>query len=367
MPSLPIGAVSILVIQLYLAINRENNAENLSILQRILKLDLIGASILIPAVICLLLALQWGGSTYPWSNSRVIGLFVGAGLLGILFGYSQIKLGEKGTLPPRLFRNRNVAFAMAFAFFFGAAFFSIIYYLAIYFQSVKGSSATKAGIQLLPLLIATVLSSILTGGLISMIGYYVPVMLVSMVLFAIGSGLITTFSLETTTGQWFGYQVLAGAGVGVGFQGSILVVQTVLPLVDVPVGTACVSFFQQLGGALLIAVAQSLFQNGLLAGIQKYEPDLDAQIFLHSGATEIRGILKQIHREDALEGILQAYVDGLTDTYWITAACAIAAFFSACGLQWKSVKKGPEEEKRPDEESKETSVGEIELEKSLEN
>jgi len=351
------------VIQLYLSIPRENNAENLTIFQRILKLDLVGASILIPAVICLLLALQWGGSTYPWSNSRVIGLFVGAGLLGILFTYSQIRLGEKGTLPPRLFRDRNIPFAMAFAFFFGAAFFSIIYYLAIYFQSVKGSSATKAGVQLLPLLISTVLSSVLTGVLVSVIGYYVPVMLVSMAFFAIGSGLITTFSLHTTTGQWFGYQVLAGAGVGIGFQGSILVIQTVLPLSDIPVGTACVSFFQQLGGALFIPVAQSLFQNGLLSGIQKYEPGLDAQVFLHSGATEIRTILRAMHREDALDGIRQAYVDGLTNTFWITASCSIVAFLCACGLQWKSVKKGPEQEKLHEEESKAKSIEGFEVEK----
>jgi len=338
--NLPIGAISIGVIQLFLFIHRENNPDKLSFVQRILKLDLIGASIIIPAIVCLLLALQWGGSTYPWSNSRIIGLFVGAGGLIVLFILSQIRAGERGTLPPRLFKNRNVVFAMAFAFFFGAAFFALIYYLAIYFQSVKGSSATKAGIQLLPLLISTVLSSILTGALISVVGYYVPVMLVCMVFFAIGSGLITTFALHTSTAKWFGYQVLAGAGVGVGFQGGILVVQTVLPLVDVPVATACVSFFQQLGGALFIAVAQSLFQNGLVEGITKYSPTLDPQIFLHSGASEIRSILKGMGQEDQLDGVLQAYVDGLTRTYWVTCACAIAAFASACGLQWKSVKDG---------------------------
>jgi len=65
--SLPIGALSIVIIQLFLFIHRENNPENLSFVQRILKLDLIGASILVPAVICLLLALQWGGSSkYPF-------------------------------------------------------------------------------------------------------------------------------------------------------------------------------------------------------------------------------------------------------------------------------------------------------------
>lgn len=107
-----------------------------------------------------------------------------------------------------------------------------------------------------------------------MIGYYVPVMLISMILFAVGSGLITTFGLHTGTPKWLGYQVLAGLGVGVGFQGGILVVQTVLPLEDVPVATACISFFQQLGGALLIAVSQSLFQNELVASIRTGAPQL---------------------------------------------------------------------------------------------
>ncbi|PVH89679.1 MFS general substrate transporter [Cadophora sp. DSE1049] len=338
--NLPIGAVSIVVIYFFLRIKRENNPDNLSITQRILKLDLIGASILVPAVICLLLALQWGGSTYPWNNSRIIGLFVGFGLLTIIFVYTQIRLGDRGTLPPRLFKNRNVVCALAFALFFGSGFFAIIFYLAIYFQSVKGSSATKAGIQLLPLLISTVISSMVTGGLITAIGYYVPVMLFCMVLFSIGAGLITTFDTHTPFAQWFGYQIITGAGIGVGFQGGIVVVQTVLPLSDVPVATACVSFFQTLGGALFIAVAQTLFQNGLLSGIEKYSPSLPSQLFLRSGATQIREILKELGQEGELENVLRAYVDGLRGTFWITAACAIAAFFCCVGLEWRSVKDG---------------------------
>lgn len=63
----------------------------------------------------LLLALQWGGSTYPWSNSRIIGLFCGFGGLLIVFIYSQLRLGDKATLPPRLFKDRNVSFFLPFA------------------------------------------------------------------------------------------------------------------------------------------------------------------------------------------------------------------------------------------------------------
>lgn len=160
-----------------------------------------------------------------------------------------------------------------------------------------------------------------------------------MAMFSIGAGLITTYDIHTPFAKWFGYQVLAGAGIGCGFQGGIVVVQTVLPLRDVPIGTALISFFQSLGGALFVSVAQSVFQNGLKKGISQYT-DLDPQIFLHSGATQLRTILINMHREDALEGILKAYVMGLSNCFWISVACAMAAFASACSLQWKSVKKG---------------------------
>ncbi|KAM0136026.1 hypothetical protein ACHAO1_004855 [Botrytis cinerea] len=363
--NLPIGAIAIAVIVVYLKIHRANNPENLSILARIMKLDLIGTIIIIPAVVCLLLALQWGGTTYPWSSAKIIGLLVGSILLFILFVISQIVLGDKGILPPRFFKNRNTLLAYVFAFLFGAGFFALIFYLAIYFQSVKGSSATRAGIELLPLLISTVMSSIVTGGLITVIGYYTPVMIFCMILFAVGSGLITTFSLTTPFASWFGFQIITGVGIGVGFQGGVLVVQTVVPLVDVPVGTACVSFFQSLGGALFISVCQTLFQNGLKSGIEKYAPQLDPQLFLHSGATEIQQLLAQLNQEEAIGAVQQAYVEGLTRCYWVTTACAIGSFLAVCGLDWKSVKKGhgqeKEMEKRKEEKNKIANGGEMAL------
>lgn len=341
------------MIAIYLKIHRANNPENLSVLARISKLDLIGTTILIPAVVCLLLALQWGGTTYPWNSAKVIGLLVGSILLFILFIASQIILGDKGILPPRFFKDRNTILAYIFAFLFGAGFFALIFYLAIYFQSVKGSSATKAGIQLLPLLISTVLSSIVTGGLITAIGYYTPVMIFCMILFAIGSGLITTFSLTTNISRWFGFQVITGIGIGVGFQGGVLVVQTVLPLVDIPVGTACVQFFQSLGGALFISVCQTLFQNGLKSGIEVHAPQLDPQLFLNSGATKITELLAQLNQEEALDAVRQAYVEGLTRCYWVTTACAIGSFLAACGLDWRSVKKGHGQEKEREKRKEE--------------
>ncbi|KAF3761297.1 MFS general substrate transporter [Cryphonectria parasitica EP155] len=302
-------------------------------------LDLLGTATLIPAVVCLLLALQWGGTQYPWNNSRIIGLFVGFGALMALFVAVQFWRGDEGTLPPRFFKNRNVLCAMLFSGFFGAAFFPLIYYLSLYFQAIQGDSAVEAGIKLLPLLLATVLTSVLSGGLITAIGYYNPIVLPSMVLFAAGAGMITTFALDSPVRVWLGYQVLAGLGIGVGFQLGILVVQAVLPPEDIPVATACVQFFQSFGGAIFIAVAQTVFQNGLVDGVKRGAPGLDPQIFINSGADQVREILQSMGMEQYTTAVLEAYLSGLRNTYYITVACATAAFFAALGLSWVSIKK----------------------------
>lgn len=112
-----------------LEINRANNPKDLSFLERFAELDLIGASILVPAVICLLLALQWGGTQYLWNSSQIIGLFVGFVLMSIIFAGIQIWKGDAGILPPRFFKTKDIVCAMLFSTLFGAAFFPLIYYL----------------------------------------------------------------------------------------------------------------------------------------------------------------------------------------------------------------------------------------------
>ncbi|KAF6795007.1 major facilitator superfamily transporter [Colletotrichum sojae] len=337
--NLPIGGIAMVFVFFLLHLSRKNNPEGKSLVQRLMQLDLIGTAIFIPAIVCLLLALQWGGAEYPWNSSKIIGLFVGFGLMIILFVGIQLWQGDKGTLPPKLFKNRNVVCAMLFACFFGAAFFPLIYYLSLYFQAIQGVSAVQAGIKILPLLLATVVASMASGALISVIGYYTAIILPSLVLFAVGSGMITTFDLDTPMRAWFGYQVLAGLGIGAGFQIGVLVVQTVLPLEEVPVATACVQFFQAFGGAIMIAVAQSLFQTGLVDGVVKNAPGIDPAIFINGGADQIRSILTQMGRPDAIPAVLEAYMVGLRHTYYVTVACAVAAFVACLGLEWKSVKK----------------------------
>lgn len=137
--NLPIGGLAMFIVFLFVKVGRNTaDSKDLSILARVRQLDLFGAAVFIPAIVCLLLALQWGAD-YAWDNSRIIGLFVGFGLMIAVFVGIQFWQGDKGTLPPRLFKDRNVLPAMLFAMFFGAAFFPLIYYLC---QSNSPCTAT---------------------------------------------------------------------------------------------------------------------------------------------------------------------------------------------------------------------------------
>ncbi|KAK6330809.1 hypothetical protein TWF718_003008 [Orbilia javanica] len=347
--NLPLGAISVAVVILVLKIPRK--PESLTLRKRIYELDLIGAAIIIPTVVSLLLALQWGGTTYAWNDAKIIGLFVCFGCLAIIFIISQWRLGDAATLPPRILRQRSVLSGLIFVCFFGGAFFTYMYYLPIYFQSVKGSSATKSGIQILPFLLSCILTSIVSGGLIAAIGYYTPFLIGGMFLFAIGAGLITTFNTDTHSGPayWIGYQTLTGFGLGVGFQVPLLAVQTVLQIDDVPIGTAIIIFFQTLGAALFVAVSQSIFSNGLKHGLQEYLPDVSPGIFIFSGATEIQKVLANIGKPDKLEDVRRAYMVGLNNVYKLALALVCCAFVAACFLEWKNIKV--EEQRKAAKES----------------
>jgi len=183
--------------------------------------DYIGPLFFIPAVVCLLLALQYGGITDPWLSAKVLGLIaVAIGLLPIWF-YTQLRLGERATVPPRIFFQRTVFFGSLFSFFLGGSSVILNFFLPLYFQGVRGSSAFESGIQILPLLISTILSALLGGIGMSLVGYVMPFMVLGGAVHTVGAGLLTTLSVDTPFVDWVIFQVIAGAGLGMNLQVSV--------------------------------------------------------------------------------------------------------------------------------------------------
>ncbi|KAH7401930.1 major facilitator superfamily domain-containing protein [Phaeosphaeria sp. MPI-PUGE-AT-0046c] len=332
--NLPFGAVTAAFIIPFLNVQRRGQKVQATWKQQLVKFDLEGTALFLPAIICLLLALQWGGSKYTWGSGRIIALFVIFGLLIIGFIYIQYRKQEDATVPPRIFLNRNVWGGAWFGAMLGAGFFVMVYYLPIWFQAIKGVSATKSGIMNLPAILGLVIISMGAGVAVTVIGYYTPFMLVSSVLMAIGAGLLSTFEVNSGASQWIGYQFLFGAGVGFGMQQTLVAVQTSLPADDIPIGTAIMMFTQTLGGALFISVGQNVFTNQLIKNLGTVVPDLDPKIVLAVGATELKNAIEA----KFLPGVIQAYNLALTQTFYVSVAAASLSIIGAAFVEWKSMK-----------------------------
>lgn len=112
-----------------------------------------------------------------------------------------------------------------------------IYFLPFYFQAVKGTTAEGSGIRSIPYLVSNTLAAIATGGLITVFGWYTPLMWFGAIIFTIGAGLLYTLQVDSNAGQWIGYQIFAGAGAGAGVQIPFIAVQVVLSAKDMPTGS----------------------------------------------------------------------------------------------------------------------------------
>ena len=186
--------------------------------EKLSELDYIGPFLFIPATICLFLALQFGGSTMSWNSSTVIGLLCGSAIMLPLWVWTQFRLGERATIPVRVMLQRTVFFSSMFSFCTGAAFVVTSFFLPLYFQAIKGSGATRSGVQILPLIVFGALSSLIGGIAISIVGYYTPFMILGMAGCTIGLGLMTMLGVDTTYAKVVGFQILTGVFMGANFQ-----------------------------------------------------------------------------------------------------------------------------------------------------
>jgi Na+/melibiose symporter-like transporter len=306
----------------------------MTVKQRILEIDLLGAAFLMGAIICLLLALQWGGSTYPWHSSKVWGCLLGFGLLIIIFIIQQFRRGDRATIPPRIFKQRTVLSCCLFSCFLSMGMYTHIFYLPFYFQAVKGTTAEGSGIRTIPYLGSVIFSSILAGAGITILGFYKPFMIAAGAIFTVGAGLIYTLQVASNVGRWVGYQLICGFGAGIGVQIPFIAVQVVLNAKDMPTGNAIAIFFNSLGGAISISIAQNVFSNGLVKYIPQYAPDVNPGVVYAAGATHLREVIPPA----SLAAVLKAYCLALDQSFVLAIAVGGIATGCACFVEWKSVK-----------------------------
>ncbi|RDW56718.1 putative HC-toxin efflux carrier TOXA [Coleophoma cylindrospora] len=352
--NVPIGGISLVGLLIFLPASTPPEEIKGSVQKNLWKFDPVGNIVLAPGLICLLLALQWGGTKYPWSDARSIALLVvGSVLLLAFVGIQWVQ--ENGTIPFRIIRQRSIAAGVFVSLGLGAALIIPSFYLPIWFQAIKGTTAINAGIRILPLLLGTVVSVIGSGIVISKSGYYAPWLVVGCAIRVIGAGLLTTLRVDTGTGVWIGYQVrtnqfklslyvaltyfqiVVGVGTGMTLQQCAMAAQTVLTKRDVPMGLTIITFAQFFGGTISVSVCQTILANTLVSELSKKLPGFNASAIASAGATEIQGLVSK----EQLPIVLAAYNAGIDNAFYCALAASSLAFVASLFVEWKSVISRP--------------------------
>lgn len=198
----------------------------------------------------------------------------------------------------------------------------------------------ESGIMNLPMVIALIIFSIFSAFVTAKTGYYTPFMLLSPVLISTGAGLITTFQPDTPHSQWIGYQVIYGAGVGMGLQQAFVAVQSALSNFesDIPIGTSIITFSQVIGGAIFISIGQTMFSNKLTTEFtSQVAPLLHGSVGGNLGTIMQKGatVLKDMLPPDVVPVFLSAYNAALMWPFYVAVALGGFSIFGAMSVEWR--------------------------------
>ncbi|KAL4905585.1 hypothetical protein BDW74DRAFT_167766 [Aspergillus multicolor] len=310
----------------------------------LLTLDPIGFILFAGAIVQLLFALNWGGTSYAWASAIIIGLFAGSAATFLLFLVWEYRMGESAMIPFALARRRIIwSSCLSYGLTMGAI-ICCTYYLPMYFQAVRGSSPTGSGVSLLPSIAPNIVFAMAAGVLVGRLGYYLPFSLLGASLTTTGTALLTTLTPTTSTARWVSFQVLQGIGRGLSIQMPLHAVTHDAPAGTHSIATGLVVLSQNLGGAVFLSLCQVVFSTGLNNGLGQYAPGVDAVVVEAAGASGVRDVVGR--DSGVLDGVLRAYNGAIMNVMYVATAAAAGSLVFACGMGWVNVngKKGKAEE-----------------------
>jgi EmrB/QacA subfamily drug resistance transporter len=249
--NLPIGAIALTVIAITFHAKEVTRRH---------AIDYLGAALLAASLGAIVLFTSLGGTTWGWSSPPVIGLIIASALLVPAFLWRESRATEP-ILPLELFRNHTFAVTSAVGFIVGFALFGAITYLPLFLQVTKGSSPTRSGLQLTPLMAGLLVTSIVSGQLISRTGRYRYFPIVGTAIMAVAMVLLAQLHAGTSTWVAAAFACVLGLGLGMVMQVLVLAVQNSVDPKMMGVATSGSTLFRQIGGSIGVALFGTIFAN----------------------------------------------------------------------------------------------------------
>lgn len=242
---LPVALLAFVVLQKTL---------RLPVVKREVSIDYLGAILLVGGVSLLLVWVSLGGQQFDWI-STTSGLLLAGSLLVVAAAiYVEARVATDPVVPLRLFKDRTLTLATIASVLIGVAMFGSTVYLSLYFQRAKAMSPTEAGLMSVCMVGGLLVSSILSGRIITRTGVWKRWLVGGMVLVIVGIGLLSTIDADTPLTHTGLFMAVLGLGLGATMQNLVLAVQNTTALADMGAASSVVAFFRSLGGSTGIAV-----------------------------------------------------------------------------------------------------------------
>ncbi|WP_026423468.1 MFS transporter [Actinokineospora inagensis] len=246
--NVPIGIIALIVVARVLNVPHERHDH---------RIDYFGAIFLSVTVVPLLIVAEQGRE-WGWHSQQAL-LCYGIGFVGLV-GFLLVEkvMKDEALIPLRLFRTSTFAMTIIAGTILGVGMFGGITMVPQYLQIVRGYSPTEAGLMMVPLMLGIMTASVVSGQLTSKTGRYKLFPIIGTLLLIGGLLLFHTVEVDTPMWQPIVFMVLFGLGLGFCMQTLTVAAQNSVPVRDMGVATAAITFFRQLGGTLGVAVFLSL-------------------------------------------------------------------------------------------------------------
>jgi EmrB/QacA subfamily drug resistance transporter len=229
------------------------------------RLDVLGAALMVGAALCLMLAMTWGGTRYPWVSVPIVGLLVGAAVLWLLFAL-RIATAPEPFIPLAVLREPVVGAATAAGFFSVGVIIGLTIYMPVYFELVLGFTASGSGIALIVFLAAATIGSFIAGRVMVKTPHYKRVPVVGLALGIVSTAAFAWQPAGLSLVEVCVLLTVGGTGLGVMYPVTTTIVQNAVAPHQLGIATGALNFARQLGGAIIVAAFGTIVLGGVDSG-----------------------------------------------------------------------------------------------------
>jgi len=235
------------------------------------RLDLLGALLLVGATVSLLLALSWGGLRFPWFSAPIAALVAGSLVLWGLFAI-RMRLAPEPLIPAGVLHNPVVRMGVLSACFGMGTYIGLTIYLPVYFEAVRGLSASVSGLALIPLMVGTVCGATISGRSMAKAKHYKRLPVGGLVVAMVATGALAAFARGMPLAMIEVLLAIISIGLGTLLPVSTVAIQNAVTVRELGTATGAANFFRSLGGALIVAVFGAIVLSGAgLSGAGSFE------------------------------------------------------------------------------------------------